>query len=186
MPYKDMLGFLQNKKCRFRTKCFSRGGWGPVGPCAWPNGCGPGPGPARARARPGPGPAPGGGPARPGAGPGSQQHLRKPSPTTSVSPTVTMRSASTVDAAIERTCAGDAHGPQAAVSAIGRGRWGRWQRVRARTAAALRNARERSLTLLLTFQLILSHNERAQTHRARTHTTALSQHTKLPASPTCS
>ena len=80
---------------------------------------------------------------------GAQQHLRKPSPTTSVSPTVTMRSASTVDAAIERTCAGDAHGPQAAVSAIGRGRWGRWQRVRARTAAALRNARERSVWVLL-------------------------------------
>ena len=83
----------------------------------------------------------------------SQQHLRKPSPTTSVSPTVTMRSASTVDAAIERTCAGDAHGPQAAVSAIGRGRWGRWQRVRARTAAALRNARDHSVWVMYGFPL---------------------------------
>ena len=93
------------------------------------------------------------------ATPGSQQHLRKPSPTTSVSPTVTMRSASTVDAAIERTCAGDAHGPQAAVSAIGRGRWGRWQRVRARTAAALRNARDHSVTLMYGFPLGTSHGD---------------------------
>ena len=86
------------------------------------------------------------------ATPGSQQHLRKPSPTTSVSPTVTMThevSVDRLDAAIERTCAGDAHGPQAAVSTIGRGRWGRWQRVRARTAAALRNASERSVWVLL-------------------------------------
>ena len=87
---------------------------------------------------------------------GAQQHLRKPSPTTSVSPTVTMRSASTVDAAIERTCAGDAHGPQAAVSAIGRGRWGRWQRVRARTAAALRNARDHSVWLMYLYHLELA------------------------------
>ena len=56
--------------------------------------------------------------------------------------TVTMRSASTVDAAIERTCAGDAHGPQAAVSAIGRGRWGRWQRIGiVRAAASQQRAR---------------------------------------------
>ena len=69
---------------------------------------------------------------------------------------VTMRSASTVDAAIERTCAGDAHGPQAAVSAIGRGRWGRWQRVRARTAAALRNARDRSVWLMYLYHVGLA------------------------------
>ena len=67
-----------------------------------------------------------------------------------------MRSASTVDAAIERTCAGDAHGPQAAVSAIGRGRWGRWQRVRARTAAALRNARDHSVWLMYPYHLELA------------------------------
>ena len=67
-----------------------------------------------------------------------------------------MRSASTVDAAIERTCAGDAHGPQAAVSAIGRGRWGRWQRVRARTAAALRNARDHSVWVLYGYHLELA------------------------------
>ena len=70
-----------------------------------------------------------------------------------------MRSASTVDAAIERTCAGDAHGPQAAVSAIGRGRWGRWQRVRARTAAALRNARDHSVTLMYGYPLGTSQYE---------------------------
>ena len=60
--------------------------------------------------------------------------------TTTLSPTVTMRSASEVDAAIEAACAGDSHGAQTAVSAIGRGRWGRRRRVQARTAAASRSA----------------------------------------------
>ena len=56
------------------------------------------------------------------------------------SPTVTMRSASEVDAAIEAACAADSHGAQTPVSAIGRGRWGRRRRVQARTAAASRSA----------------------------------------------
>ena len=60
--------------------------------------------------------------------------------TTTLSPTVTMRSASEVDAAIEAACAGDSHGAQTPVSAIGRGRWGRRRRVQARTAAASRSA----------------------------------------------
>ena len=60
--------------------------------------------------------------------------------TTTLSPSVTMRSASEVDAAIEAACAGDSHGAQTPVSAIGRGRWGRRRRVQARTAAASRSA----------------------------------------------
>ena len=60
--------------------------------------------------------------------------------TTTLSPTVTMRSASEVDAAIEAACAADSHGAQTPVSAIGRGRWGRRRRVQARTAAAPRSA----------------------------------------------
>ena len=60
--------------------------------------------------------------------------------TTTLSPTVTMRSASEVDAAIETACAGDSHGAQTPASAIGRGRWGRRRRVQARTAAASRSA----------------------------------------------
>ena len=62
---------------------------------------------------------------------------------------LSMMSASTVDAAVERACAGDAHGPHrpvsAHVSAISRGRRGRWWRAAAWTAAtgaALRNASE--------------------------------------------
>ena len=43
---------------------------------------------------------------------------------------------STVDAAVERTYVGNTHGPQTPVSAIGRGRRGRWWRAAARTAAA--------------------------------------------------
>jgi hypothetical protein len=60
--------------------------------------------------------------------------------TTTLSLSVTMRSASEVDAAIEAACAGDSHGAQTPVSAIGRGRWGRRRRVQARTAAASRSA----------------------------------------------
>ena len=60
--------------------------------------------------------------------------------TTTLSPSVTMRSSSEVDAAIEAACAGDSHGAQTPVSAIGRGRWGRRRRVQARTAAASRSA----------------------------------------------
>ena len=60
--------------------------------------------------------------------------------TTTLSPSVTMRSASEVDATIEAACAGDSHGAQTPVSAIGRGRWGRRRRVQARTAAASRSA----------------------------------------------
>ena len=63
-------------------------------------------------------------------------------------------SASTVDAAVERACAGDAHGPHRPVSAISRGRRGRWGRAAAWTAAAaaaLRNARER-------FEMLMSHS----------------------------
>ena len=60
--------------------------------------------------------------------------------TTTLSPSVTMRSTSEVDAAIEAACAGDSHGAQTPVSAIGRGRWGRRRRVQARTAAASRSA----------------------------------------------
>ena len=66
---------------------------------------------------------------------------------------LSMMSASTVDAAVERTCVGNTHGPHRPVSAIGRGRRGRWWRAAAWTAAAgaaLRNASERSLTLFFT------------------------------------
>ena len=44
--------------------------------------------------------------------------------TTTLSPSVTMRSASTVDEAVEAACAGDSHGAQTPVSAISRGRGG--------------------------------------------------------------
>ncbi len=57
-----------------------------------------------------------------------------------------------VDAAVERTCVGNTHGPHRPVSAIGRGRRGRWWRAAAWTAAAgaaLRNASERSVWVLL-------------------------------------
>ena len=46
---------------------------------------------------------------------------------------LSMMSASTVDAAVERTCVGNTHGPHTPVSAIGRGRRGRWWRAAART-----------------------------------------------------
>ena len=49
---------------------------------------------------------------------------------------LSMMSASTVDAAVERTCVGNTHGPHRPVSAIGRGRRGRWWRAAAWTAAA--------------------------------------------------
>ena len=45
--------------------------------------------------------------------------------TTTLSPSVTMRSASTVDEAVEAACAGDSHGAQTSVSAISRGQEGR-------------------------------------------------------------
>ena len=45
--------------------------------------------------------------------------------TTTLSPSVTMRSASTVDKAVEAACADDSHGAQTPVSAISRGRGGR-------------------------------------------------------------
>ena len=45
--------------------------------------------------------------------------------TTTLSPSVTMRSAPTVDEAVEAACAGDSHGAQTPVSAISRGRGGR-------------------------------------------------------------
>ena len=72
---------------------------------------------------------------------------------------LSMMSASTVDAAVERTCVGDAHGPHRPVSAISRGRRGRWWRAAARTAAAgaaLRNAREDSVTVMYHYYLGLA------------------------------
>jgi len=48
---------------------------------------------------------------------------------------LSMMSASTVDAAVERTCVGNTHGPQTPVSAIGRGRRGRCCVLARRTAA---------------------------------------------------
>ena len=41
--------------------------------------------------------------------------------TTTLSPSVTMRSASTVDETVEAACTGDSHGAQTPVSAISRG-----------------------------------------------------------------
>jgi len=72
---------------------------------------------------------------------------------------LSMMSASTVDAAVERTCVGNTHGPHRPVSAISRGRWGRWWRAAARTAAAgaaLRNAREDSVWVMYGFYLGLA------------------------------
>ena len=72
---------------------------------------------------------------------------------------LSMMSASTVDAAVERTCVGDAHGPHRPVSAISRGRRGRWWCAAARTAAAgaaLRNAREDSVWVMYGFYLELA------------------------------
>ena len=72
---------------------------------------------------------------------------------------LSMMSASTVDAAVERACVGNAHGPHRPVSAISRGRRGRWWRAAARTAAAgaaLRNASERSVTVMYGFYLELA------------------------------
>ena len=72
---------------------------------------------------------------------------------------LSMMSASTVDAAVERTCVGDAHGPHRPVSAISRGRRGRWWRAAARTAAAgaaLRNAREDSVWVMYHYYLGLA------------------------------
>ena len=72
---------------------------------------------------------------------------------------LSMMSASTVDAAVERTCVGNTHGPHRPVSAISRGRWGRWWRAAARTAAAgaaLRNAREDSVWVIYGFYLGLA------------------------------
>ena len=73
---------------------------------------------------------------------------------------LSMMSASTVDAAVERTCVGNTHGPQTPVSAIGRGRRGRWWRAAARTAAAaaaLRNPGDRSVTLMYGYHLELAY-----------------------------
>ncbi len=84
--------------------------------------------------------------------------------TTTLSPTVTMRSASEVDAAIETACAGDSHGAQTPVSAIGRGRWGRRRRVQARTAAASRSALQHVSTKCLGYVRI--------THRTSLYTVA--------------
>ena len=67
--------------------------------------------------------------------------------TTTLSPSVTMRSASTVDEAVEAACAGDSHGAQTPVSAISRGREGRRRHPGPWTAAVLRSA----LTALSTF-----------------------------------
>ena len=67
--------------------------------------------------------------------------------TTTLSPSVTMRSASTVDEAVEAACAGDSHGAQTPVSAISRGRGGRRRHPGPWTAAVLRSA----LTALSTF-----------------------------------
>ena len=64
--------------------------------------------------------------------------------TTTLSPTVTMRSASEVDAAIEAACAGDSHGAQTPVSAISRGRGGRRRHPGPWTAAVLRAAPARA------------------------------------------
>ena len=60
--------------------------------------------------------------------------------TTTLSPSVTMRSASTVDEAVEAACAGDSHGAQTPVSAISRGRGGRRRHPGPWTAAVLRSA----------------------------------------------
>ena len=70
---------------------------------------------------------------------------------------LSMMSASTVDAAVERTCVGNTHGPHRPVSAISRGRRGRWWCAAARTAAAgaaLRNAREDSVTVMYHYLLL--------------------------------
>ena len=72
---------------------------------------------------------------------------------------LSMMSASTVDAAVERTCVGNTHGPQTPVSAIGRGRRGRWWRAAARTAAAgaaLRNPGDRFVWVMYGFYLELA------------------------------
>ena len=72
---------------------------------------------------------------------------------------LSMMSASTVDAAVERACVGNTHGPHTPVSAIGRGRRGRWWRAAAWTAAAgaaLRNAREDSVLVMYTSHSINS------------------------------
>ena len=45
--------------------------------------------------------------------------------TTTLSPSVTMRSASTVDEAVKAACVGDSHGAQTPLFAISRGREGR-------------------------------------------------------------
>ena len=81
--------------------------------------------------------------------------------TTTLSPTVTMRSASEVDAAIEAACAGDSHGAQTPVSAIGRGRWGRRRRVQARTAAASRSALQHVSTKCLGYVRITHRTSRS-------------------------
>ena len=75
-----------------------------------------------------------------------------------------MMSASTVDAAVERTCVGNTHGPHTPVSAIGRGRRGRWWRAAARTAAAaaaLRNPGDRFVWVMYGFYLALAGARRA-------------------------
>ena len=79
--------------------------------------------------------------------------------TTTLSPSVTMRSASTVDKAVEAACVGDSHGAQTPVSAISRGRRGRWWRAAARTAAvaaALRNPGDRFVWVMYGFYLELA------------------------------
>ena len=64
-----------------------------------------------------------------------------------------MRSSSEVDAAIEAACAGDSHGTQTPVSAIGRGRWGR--RRRCSVHHSIQNAiQQASFDKLVTFRSI--------------------------------
>ena len=83
--------------------------------------------------------------------------LAKPAPSTE-----TIRSASTVDEAVARTCVGDAYGTQTAVSAISRGREGRLGRwgppaaAAARTMPMLRNAFQPNVTLLCTYTVRMS------------------------------
>ena len=60
--------------------------------------------------------------------------------TTLAASSSTVRWSSVVDAAVEPTCASDAHEAPTPVSAISRGRGGRWQRVPAWTVAMSRSA----------------------------------------------
>ena len=76
------------------------------------------------------------------------QHLWHFVSTTSASSSMTMRSASDVDAAVKPTCVLNANKAQTPVSAISRRRVGRWQLVRAWTEGRRRKTRERFVTLL--------------------------------------